>query len=137
MSELGVGRAFSILSWGVVLSCAVACATSERDRTEQVSEAPAGTFAGMRKNPEQVVQRMEPQSGRVAQADVTRADVTQADVTRAAVARAAVAERSGARAQSHQGAAAATQDGQLRAAEHITPRHLEAELNRLEAELAN
>jgi hypothetical protein len=122
MSELGVGRAFSVLSWSVVLSCVVACATSEQGPTEQVAEAPAVTFAGMRNNPEQVVQRMEPQSGRVAQA---------------AVARAAVAERSGARGQSEQGAAAGTPEGQLRAAEHITPRHLEAELNRLEAELAN
>jgi hypothetical protein len=131
MSELGVGRAFSMLSWSVVLSCVVACATSERGQTERVSEGPELRFAGMRKDPEQVVQRMEPQSGRV-----TLAPTVKASVAEASVAETSAAEAVGARAQPAPGADE-MQAGPSRAAEHITPRHLEAELNRLEAELAN
>jgi hypothetical protein len=122
MSEQGVGRAFSSLLCGLVLGCVgVGCGTSEQAPPEQ-GEAPPATFAGMRKGPEQVVQRMEPQSGRVAQVS--------------GVAQAGSAQASAVRAHSAPGTAVERQDRE-RAAEHITPRHLEAELNRLEAELAN
>jgi hypothetical protein len=113
MRMLGVGSRFSILALAVaMLAAASACST--RDGAEK-----SGGAEGEASAPEQVVQQMK--------APPEPSTAAGPAVAREARASASVVSRAN-------GASLAPRSN---AVETITSKHLEAELNRLEAELAN
>jgi hypothetical protein len=120
MRTSGAGRELLVLLWGLgvvagLSSCARPEATAERGSVE----ASPGELV---REPQQVVQRMVPVSAH--STDATSSDAPSSDTPSAmgsAAAESPVARR--------------TAEGERHAVEPITSKHLEAELNRLEAEL--
>ncbi len=118
MRTSGAGRELLVLLWGLgvaaaLSSCASPEATAERGSVEA--------------SPQQVVQRMVPVSAHSTDALSTDAHSTD---TRSAVEAATVGS-----AAAESPVARRTVEGERHAVEPITSKHLEAELNRLEAEL--
>jgi hypothetical protein len=115
MRTSGAGRELLVLLWGLGVAAALSsCASPEATAERGSVEASRGELA---REPQQVVQRMVPVSAH----STDGPSAVEAPAVGSAAAESPVARR--------------TAGGDRHAVEPITSRHLEAELNRLEAEL--
>ena len=138
MSLRTVGRRFSaVLGSSLALVTVLACSGLGRsvdggrvDDTAEDTASNAADSRAERSQPERVVQRMEP-----ARASLPGTSAPASDGTRAGVA--AQPSPNGSSSGTPAGSSALTAANTPRQVETISPKHLEAELNRLEAEIGN